>query len=189
MNASVSAPVGAPARLRPARSADAAAIAALYGHHVRTGRASFELTAPDAAELARRIAAVQEAGLPYLVAELETPEGAVLAGFAYAGPYRPRPAYRFTVEDSVYVDPACQGRGIGRSLLSAVIDAATAAGRRQMIAVIGDSANHGSIGLHRALGFAQVGCLTGVGWKHETWLDTVFMQRALGIGADSPPAD
>lgn len=177
--------MSAPAALRRATAGDAAAIATLYALHVRTGRASFELTPPDAAEIAGRIATVQAAGLPYLVAERD----GRLAGFAYAGPYRPRPAYRFTVEDSVYVDPALQGRGIGRALLSAVIAAATAAGRRQMVAVIGDSANAGSIALHRALGFELVGCLQGVGWKHETWLDTIFMQRPLGPGSTAPPPD
>ncbi len=174
-----------PAALRPATADDAAAITRLYAQHVRTGRASFELQPPAAAEIAGRIAAVQADGLPYLVAERD----GRLAGFAYAGPYRPRPAYRFTVEDSVYVDPALQGRGIGRALLSAVIAAATAAGRRQMVAVIGDSANAGSIALHRVLGFEPAGCLRAVGWKHETWLDTVFMQRPLGPGSAEPPAD
>lgn len=169
--------------LRPAGPADAASVAALYGHHVATGRASFELAPPDTDEIARRIAAVQEAGLPYLIAEAE---GRVV-GFAYAALYRPRPAYRFTVEDSVYVAPEAAGRGLGRALLQGVIAAATAAGKRQMVAVIGDSANAASIGLHRALGFELVGVLKGVGWKHDTWLDTVFMQRALGPGRGQAP--
>lgn len=162
---------------------DALLIAELYGHHVREGRASFELTPPGPAEIAQRIADVQSTGLPYLVVL----EDSRLLGFAYASAYRPRPAYRFAVEDSVYLDPEAQGRGWGRKLLQAVIDGATAAGRRQMIAVIGDSANSASIGLHRALGFTHAGQLRSVGWKHDLWLDTVFMQRSLGPGDNRPP--
>ncbi|WP_119166773.1 GNAT family N-acetyltransferase [Algihabitans albus] len=169
--------------VRAAKSPDAVQIAEIYGYHVREGRASFELTPPDRTEIAGRIEAVQSAGLPYLVAD----GGDELLGFAYAGPYRLRPAYRFVVEDSVYVTAEAQGRGLGRILLQAVIDEATAAGRRQMIAVIGDSANAASIRLHRTLGFTEIGRLRSVGWKHDLWLDSVFMQRALGPGDSRPP--
>ena len=132
----------------------------------------------------RRRAAVQEEGLPYLIAEAA---GRVV-GFAYAGRYRPRSAYRFTVEDSVYVAPEATGRGIGRRLLAEVIARSEALGLRQMIAVIGDSANVGSIRLHERLGFARVGLFTAVGWKRERWLDSVLMQRSLGHGGDRPPS-
>ena len=176
---------GSPFLLRDADAADAIAIAELYGWHVREGRGSFELTPPTAAEVARRIEAVRSDGLPYLVAEYD---GRFL-GFAYASSYRPRPAYRFAVEDSVYVAAEVQGKGLGRTLLRAVIDQATLAGRRQMIAVIGDSANAASIRLHRGLGFQEAGHLRSVGWKHGLWLDTLFMQRALGDGDESAPED
>ncbi|RVU21652.1 GNAT family N-acetyltransferase [Methylobacterium oryzihabitans] len=169
--------------LRPGTAADIPAVARIYAHAVVTGRASFETEPPGEDEMARRRAALVAGGHPYLVAEVE---GRVL-GYAYAGPYRPRPAYRFTVEDSVYVDPAATGRGLGRRLLGAVIAAAARAGHRQMIAVIGDSGNAASIGLHAALGFAPAGVLRAVGWKHGTWLDTVLMQRALGPGDGTPP--
>lgn len=171
------------ALVRTATPADALAISELYGWHVREGRASFELIPPTETEMARRIEAVQSAGLPYLIAQQE---GRFL-GFAYASPYRPRPAYRFAVEDSVYVAADAQGKGVGRALLHAVIEQATLAGRRQMIAVIGDSANAASIQLHRSLGFEQAGHLRSVGWKHDVWLDTLFMQRALGAGDRSAP--
>lgn len=184
MSAAQPAP-GSGARLRPATEADAEAVAALYGRFVLSGRASFELEPPAAEEIARRIAAVRADGLPYLLA---CDADDTLCGFAYAGPYRPRPAYRHTVEDSVYVAPAAQGRGIGRALLERVVAEATAAGRRQMVAVIGDSANAGSIALHAALGFRVVGTLTNVGWKHGQWVDSVLMQRALGAGDAEPPA-
>ncbi|WP_298962040.1 GNAT family N-acetyltransferase [uncultured Methylobacterium sp.] len=169
--------------LRPCTAADIPVVARIYAHAVVTGRASFETEPPGVDEMARRHAALVAGGHPYLVAEAE---GRVL-GYAYAGPYRLRPAYRFTVEDSVYLDPAATGRGLGRLLLGEVIAAATRAGRRQMIAVIGDSGNAASIGLHAALGFAPAGVLRAVGWKHGTWLDTVLMQRALGPGDGAPP--
>jgi phosphinothricin acetyltransferase len=147
------------------------------------GFGSFEEIPPDAQEMERRRIAVQEHGLPYLVAEAA---GRVL-GFAYAGRYRPRSAYRFTVEDSVYVAPDAMGRGIGSRLLADVIARAEAAGMRQMIAVIGDSANLGSIRLHERLGFTRAGLLVAVGWKQERWLDSVLMQRALGAGDRAAP--
>ncbi len=161
--------------VRPALAADLDAVTAIYREHVLHGSASFEITPPDVAEISRRHGAIVAEGLPYLVAELE----GGIAGYAYAGPYRPRPAYRFTVEDSVYLGPGMQGRGIGRALLAALIEACRRAGRRQMIAVIGDSANVASIGLHTALGFRHVGTLTDVGFKHDRWLDSVIMQRSL----------
>ncbi|SDH23930.1 GNAT family N-acetyltransferase [Roseospirillum parvum] len=156
-------------------SADVPAITALYAHHVRTGTATFEEVPPPEAEMARRMAALAEAGLPRLVAEVE---GRVV-GFAYAGPYRTRSAYRFTVEDSIYLDPGFQRRGLGRALLGQVIERAQGLGLRQMIAAIGDSGNVGSIRLHQQLGFTPTGTLNHVGYKFERWLDVVMMQRTL----------
>lgn len=164
--------------LRPCETADLPAITAIYRVAVLTGRASFEIDAPDEAEMARRREALLDGTYPYLVAEIE---GRV-AGYAYAGLYRARLAYRSTVENSVYVDPEAQGHGIGSRLLKALIEEAAARGFRQMIAVIGDSANLPSIRLHARAGFTHVGVLRSVGWKHETWLDTVLMQRDLGPG-------
>ncbi len=172
-----------PLIVRPAAAADIAAVTAIYGEHVRNGLASFEEAPPSAAEMARRMADVRAAGLPYLVAERE---GAI-AGFSYAGPYRLRPAYRYTVEDTVYVAPQHAGQGIGRALLTPLIVACQAAGRRQMVAVIGDSANAASIGLHAALGFRQAGLLLSVGFKLGRWVDSVLMQRSLGAGAGDKP--
>lgn len=169
--------------VRDASDADLSTIAAIYAHHVLTGLASFEEVAPSPAEMASRRAAILALGLPYLVAELE---GRV-AGFAYAGPYRARPAYRHTVEDSVYVAPDALGRGVGRALLAEVIARCEAGPWRQMIAVIGDSGNAGSIALHAALGFAHVGTLASVGFKFGRWVDSVLMQRALGDGEDALP--
>jgi phosphinothricin acetyltransferase len=170
-------------RLRPVRPDDAEAIAAIYAHAVLTGCASFEIDPPDTAEMAARIAKVTGAGHPWLVAEID---GKVV-GYAYAGPYRPRPAYRNTVEDSIYVAEEAQGRGLGRWLLAALISEATKLGFRQMIAVIGDSANTASIGLHTALGFRSAGLFASVGHKHGRWLDSVLMQLPLGDGDDTPP--
>lgn len=169
--------------VRDAADADLDAITAIYAHHVLHGSASFETTPPDRAEIARRRQTVVDTGLPYLVAELD----GVVAGFAYAALYRARPAYRNAVEDSVYAAPAAMGHGVGRSLLAALIERSTAAGRRQMIAVIGDSANTASITLHTRLGFRQVGVFRAVGYKHGRWLDTVLMQRPLGPGDATPP--
>ena len=170
--------------IRAAAAADVAAITAIYDHAVRHGTASFELEPPDAAEMARRRVALVDGGFPYLVAELD----GSIAGYAYAGPYRPRPAYRWSVEDSVYVAPALHRRGIGAALLGRLVAEAEQCGFRQMIAVIGDSVHQGpSIGLHAALGFRLVGTFEAVGYKKERWLDTVLMQRALGPGASAPP--
>lgn len=169
--------------VRPAAAHDLAAIAAIYGQAVRDGTASFELEVPDRAEMQRRYDELTGAGYPYVVAE----QGGAVLGYAYAGLYRARPAYRWTVEDSVYVDAAAQGRGIGRALLNRLIAESEARGFRQMIAVIGDTANIGSIGLHRAAGFQMVGTLENVGHKFGRWLDSVLMQRALGVGDSQPP--
>lgn len=170
--------------IRPAAAADVDAITAIYAHHVRHGTGSFETEPPDAAEIRNRWEAIRDAGLPYPVAV--DPAGAVL-GFAYAGPYRTRLAYRDTVEDSVYVRHDAGGLGIGRALLADVIAECTALGRRQMVAVVGDSANAASVALHLRLGFRQVGVLRSVGYKHGRWLDTVLLQRSLGAGDESPP--
>ena len=169
--------------VRPSVDADIPALTAIYAHAVIHGTASFELEPPSEAEMARRRAALLADGYPYLVAEA----GGGVAGYAYAGAYRTRPAYRSTVEDSVYVAPALQGAGTGRALLGALIQACEVRGFRQMVAVIGDSASEGSRRLHEALGFRLVGTLQAVGYKHGRWLDSVLMQRALGTGATSPP--
>lgn len=168
--------------LREATAEDIAEIHAIYAEAVRTGTASFELTPPTPEEMTARWQALRAAGYPYLVAEI----GGAVAGYAYAGAYRPRPAYRGAVEDSVYVSEAYQGRGLGRALMTELIARCEAAGYRQMVAVVGDSDNQGSIGLHRAMGFADVGVLRSVGWKHGRWLDTVLMQRPLGAGDGTP---
>ena len=160
-------------------------ITAIYADAVTTGTASFELSPPDETEMARRMAALTDGGYPYLVAIIE----GRLVGYAYAGAYRPRPAYRFTVEDSVYVARMAWGKGVGRALLRDLISAAEAAGFRQMIAVIGDEASAGSIALHRALGFEHAGILRSVGWKQDQWRATVLMQRGLGKGDSEAPLD
>jgi phosphinothricin acetyltransferase len=170
---------------RPATEADLPAITEIYDHAVRHGTATFELTAPDLAEMTRRFRALTEGGFPYLIA---TAEGEV-AGYAYAGPYRPRPAYRFTVENSIYLRPAIHRRGIGLLLMQRLLCECEARGHRQMIAVIGDSANAGSIGLHTRCGFDMIGTHPNVGLKFGRWLDTVMMQRALGQGRGTIPAD
>jgi L-amino acid N-acyltransferase YncA len=170
--------------VRAAVETDVAAVAAIYGHHVLSGSATFEETPPDLTEIARRIAAVMALGLPYLVADA----GEGVIGFAYAAPFRPRAAYRYTVEDSVYVAPGAARVGAGRALLARVIGDCEALGLRQMMAVIGDADNAASIGLHRALGFASSGVGRAVGFKHGRWLDTVWMQRALNSGASSQPS-
>ena len=169
--------------LRPATPADIPAITRIYAHAVETGTASFELTPPDEAEMARRMEDLLTKDFPYLAAEVD---GRV-AGYAYAGPYRTRPAYRFTVEDSVYVEPSTQGRGVGRALLTELIAAAEKRGLRQMIAVIGDSEQMASIALHARLGFAYIGTLPHTGFKFGRWLDSVLMQRALGPGSTTLP--
>jgi phosphinothricin acetyltransferase len=170
-------------RIREATTADAPAIAAIYGHHVLHGLGTFEEEPPPASEIETRMAAVIEAGLPYLVAVT----GGRVVGFAYAAPFRPRAAYRYTVEDSIYIAPEAVGRGVGRALLSATIEACERIGKRQMIAVIGDSGNAASIGLHATLGFTQSGVGRSVGFKQGRWVDIVWMQRALNGGDASEP--
>lgn len=171
--------VAAPVPVRSAVEDDFDAIVEIYAAEVVAGTASFELTPPDRAEMIRRWSTIVGRGLPYLVADLD----GGIAGYAYAGPYRTRPAYRFTVEDSVYVAPWARRRGVGLVLLRGVVMACETAGARQMVAVIGDSAHVASIRLHEAVGFRLVGTLTNVGYKFERWLDTVIMQRPLGAGA------
>ena len=169
--------------LRPAAAADVPAIQAIYAHHVLHGLATFEEEPPDAAEMARRMHDIVARGLPFLVAEAD----GRLLGYAYAAPYRPRSAYRFSVEDSIYLDPAAAGRGLGRRLLARLIDDCTAAGARQMLAVIGDSDNAASIAVHARAGFVHVGTFRAVGFKFGRWVDTVMMQRPLGEGDHTLP--
>jgi L-amino acid N-acyltransferase YncA len=169
--------------LRDAEPRDLAAITALYAHHVRTGLASFETEAPDVPEMRKRFDAIRAKGFPYIVAE----EDGELAGYAYASLYRTRPAYRFTLEDSVYVQPGRTGRGLGRALLHRLISECERIGCRQLIAVIGDSANVASVRVHEACGFGMTGTFRSIGFKHGCWVDTVLMQRTIGPGDSTPP--
>lgn len=169
--------------IRPVRPTDIPAITAIYAHAVGTGTASFEIDPPDSAEIARRLDAIAAGGFPSLVAERD----GTVAGYAYAGPYRLRPAYRFTVEDSIYVAPTAQRSGVGRALLTRLVAESEAAGFRQMIAVIGDAANTASIAVHREAGFRLVGTLEAVGFKFGRWLGSVLMQRQLGDGDTTRP--
>jgi L-amino acid N-acyltransferase YncA len=171
--------------VRPSRDDDVSAIAGIYGHHVLHGVASFEDVPPTVEEMARRRSDIVARGFPYLVAE----RGGKVAGYCYAGPYRARIGYRFSVEDSIYIDPGAVGRGIGRALLAAVIDDVTRRGYRQMIAVIGGSETLPSIRLHAALGFTQIGVFPAIGFKFGRWIDSVYMQRALGPGSSSLPQE
>lgn len=176
----------APAPLiRPSTPADLPAITAIYAWNVENGTGTFELEAPDQAEMARRRDDVLSKGLPWLVAERS---GAVL-GYAYANLFRPRRAYRFCLEDSIYLANEARGQGVGRALLAELLARCEAAGARQMLAVIGDSANAGSIGVHRALGFEPVGTMKSAGWKFDGWRDVVIMQKALGPGDTAAPVD
>lgn len=169
--------------IRPGTEADVASVQAIYAHHVLNGLASFEIEPPDVDEMRRRRQAVVERGFPYLVAEL----GGEIVGYAYASPYRARPGYRFSCENSIYVRDGRAGRGIGKALLAPLIAGCEAIGMRQMIAVIGDSANHASINLHKSLGFEMAGNLRSVGFKFGRWIDSVLMQRPLGPGDGTPP--
>ncbi len=169
--------------IRDSAEADIAAIQAIYAHHVTHGLGSFEEAPPDIETMAERRAALLAKGLPYIVA---TRAGKIV-GYAYAGPFRPRAAYRYSLEDSIYVAPDAVGGGIGRGLLVELLARAEAWGARQMVAVIGDSANAGSIGLHKSLGFRMVGVFAAIGYKHGRWVDSVMMQRPLGRGAQAPP--
>ena len=163
----------------------AAEVAAIYAHHVRGGTASFETEAPGAAEMAARMAKLLDAGAPWLVAQ---DSDGTLLGYAYASQFRDRPAYRMTCENSIYIRHDCRGMGLGKALLTALIEASAQAGFRQMIAVIG-GAEPGSIALHAALGFAHVGRMRSTGRKHGRWLDTVYMQLPLGLGDSAPPEE
>ena len=169
--------------IRPCRDADLPAVTAIYAHHVLHGTGTFETTPPTEADMAARRADVLGKGLPWLVAEQD---GQVL-GFAYCQWFKPRPAYRFSAEDSIYLHPEATGRGVGRLLLGALAEQAQAAGLRKLIAVIGDSGNAGSIGVHRALGFTPAGTIRGCGWKFGRWLDIVLMEKSLGEGASTAP--
>jgi len=167
--------MGSEIQIRRAKESDVAAITEIYAHHVLHGTGSFEIDPPDAGEIARRMADVVSRGLPYLVAESEN----IIVGYAYATLYRPRVAYRFTLEDSVYVHHAQAGRGIGAALLEELIRACKARGCRQLVAVIGDSENIASVRVHEKLGFQHSGVLRVVGFKFDRWIDTVFMQLPL----------
>ncbi|MBP8294667.1 MAG: N-acetyltransferase [Burkholderiales bacterium] len=170
--------------VRRATHDDILAVTAIYGYHVTTGLASFELEPPPVGEMLRRYSELTAQGYPYLVAERD----GRIVGYAYAGAYRARPAYRFSVENSVYVDPDARRAGIGGTLLRALVAECERMGFRQMVAVIGDSANTASIGLHAACGFAPIGVLPAIGYKFGRWVDSVFMQRPLGEGGATPPA-
>ena len=169
--------------IRPSREHDIAAITAIYAHHVQSGTGTFEIDPPTAVEMALRRSEVLSRGLPFLVLEIDRQ----VLGFAYCNWFKPRPAYRFAAENSVYLAPPAQGAGLGRALLAELVQRARAAGTRKLIALIGDSRNAGSIGLHRSAGFTEVGVLTSCGWKFGRWLDVVLMERALGLGDQAPP--
>ncbi|NVM88429.1 GNAT family N-acetyltransferase [Variovorax sp. SG517] len=172
-----------PLAIRPSREEDVAAITAIYAHHVLHGTGTFETEPPSPTDMASRRADVLARNLPYLVAE---EDGKVL-GFAYCNWFKPRPAYRFSAEDSIYVSESARGKGLGAKLLAALSQAAEAAGVRKLIAVIGDSANAGSIGVHRSQGFTHVGVLKDCGWKFGEWRDVVLMEKVLGEGSTTRP--
>jgi phosphinothricin acetyltransferase len=169
--------------IRPSQEGDCTAITHIYAHHVLEGTGTFETTPPAEAEMLARRADVLSKGLPYLVLEHQ----GVVQGFAYCNWFKPRPAYRFSAEDSIYLAPQAQGGGFGRALLCELMTQAERAGIRSLIAVIGDSANAQSIGLHRSCGFDQLACLPACGWKFNRWLDVVIMQRSLGHGSTTAP--
>ena len=169
--------------IRPSRDEDLEAIARIYGHHVLHGTGTFETTPPTVADMTTRRADVLAKGLPWLVAE----DGGEVVGFAYGNWFKPRPAYRFSVEDSIYMDPAAHRKGLGRALLAELLAVLERTGTRKVMAVIGDSDNAGSIGVHRALGFEMVGMVQSCGWKFDRWLDIVMMQKTLGAGDSTPP--
>jgi L-amino acid N-acyltransferase YncA len=169
--------------IRPSETGDLDAITAIYAWNVAHGTGTFEIDPPDRAEMERRRADVLGKGWPWLVLE----QAGKVVGYAYANQFRPRPAYRSCLEDSVYLLPEAVGRGHGRMLLAELLARCEAAGARQMLAVIGDSANAGSVGVHRALGFEHTGTIKAAGWKFDRWLDVVIMQKSLGVGASAPP--
>jgi len=172
-------------QIRPSTEKDVDAITRIYAHYVHTSTATFELEPPSADEMASRRSKILALGLPYLVAEQD---GKVL-GYAYAGQYRPRPGYGYTIEDSVYIDPEHLGQKLGQALLTALIDTCEQGPWRQMIAVIGDTANTASMRLHERFGFRAIGTLNSVGWKFNRWVDSILMQRALGAGNSLPAKD
>ena len=169
--------------IRPARDEDVAAVTTIYTHHVLHGTGTFEMDPPSESDMASRRADVLARGLPWLVAE----DQGQITGFAYCNWFKPRPAYRFSAEDSIYLTPHAKGNGLGRMLLAELSLQAERAGVRKLIAVIGDSANTGSIGVHRTAGFVQVGLLASCGWKFEKWLDVVLMEKTLGLGDSTSP--
>jgi phosphinothricin acetyltransferase len=169
--------------IRPSRDEDVAAITAIYTHHVLHGTGTFEIDPPTAADMAARRTDVLARGLPYLVAE----DGGRVIGFAYCNWFKPRPAYRFSAEDSIYMAPDAHRKGLGRALLAELAARAEAVGVRKLIAVIGDSANAGSIGVHRSIGFTHVGIFKSCGWKFDQWRDVVLMEKPLGAGDSTPP--
>jgi phosphinothricin acetyltransferase len=171
--------------IRPSRESDLPAITAIYAHHVLNGTGTFETTPPTEAEMTSRRADVLGKGLPYLVME----DGGQVMGYAYCQWFKPRPAYRFSAEDSIYMHPDAAGRGLGKQLLAELVKQAEAVGVRKLLAVIGDSNNAGSIGVHRALGFTPVGTIQSCGWKFDRWLDIVIMEKAIGAGDTAPPAN
>lgn len=170
--------------IRASTESDIPAITAIYRHHVLHGTGTFEIDPPSEQDMTARRADVLSRGLPYIVAEGE--DGRIL-GFSYANWFKPRPAYRFSAEDSIYVADSARGQGVGRLLLQALCDQAQAAGVRKLLAVIGDSANAGSIGVHRAAGFSEIGVMRSMGWKFDRWLDIVLMEKTLGEGDATPP--
>jgi L-amino acid N-acyltransferase YncA len=169
--------------IRPSRDEDVAAITAIYAHHVLHGTGTFEIDPPSAPDMAARRSEVLARGLPWLVAE----DKGQIAGFAYCNWFKPRPAYRFSAEDSIYLAPHAKGQGLGRMLLAELVLQAERVGVRKLIAVIGDSANTGSIGVHRSVGFESVGLLASCGWKFDRWLDVVLMEKPLGLGDSTSP--
>jgi L-amino acid N-acyltransferase YncA len=173
-----------PTLIRPCTLEDLPAVVAIYAWHVQNGTGTFELDVPDLTEMQQRHTNVLAGGWPWLVVQV----GDEVLGYAYANTFRPRRAYRFCVEDSIYLAPQAAGKGLGRLLLAELIAQCEARGARQMLAVIGDSANAGSVGVHRALGFEPVGVMKSAGWKMDAWRDVVLMQRALGLGDSEPPS-
>lgn len=171
-------------KIRPSTASDVAAITQIYAHHVLHGTGTFETTPPTVQDMVSRRGEVLARGLPYLVAE----DASGICGFAYCNWFKPRPAYRFSAEDSIYLAPQAAGKGLGRLLLAELMAQAERAGVRKLIAVIGDSANLGSVGVHRSCGFQQVGLLSSCGWKFERWLDVVLMECPLGRGDSTAPA-
>lgn len=171
--------------IRPSRDEDIAAITAIYAHHVLHGTGTFETEPPSVADMTTRRADVLSKGLPYLVAE----QDCKIVGFAYGNWFKPRPAYRYSVEDSIYLAPDLHRKGLGRALLAELLARCEAAGIRKVMAIVGDSANAGSVGVHKALGFTQIGIIASCGWKFGAWRDIVIMEKVIGAGDTQPPLD